>query len=211
MKETSLNGIKRRRIYNYMKKIIKIIKILLIVMVYVIMFWGLIKWISYPFTHKTEPKCECACNCEYTEPVIKEEVQETAVVVEEPQPIPEETKKEPPSKKESEPVIKEVKTASKDTYKAFAYDLVINEYLWSESDYQALVKLWTRESDWNPNAVNKSSGACNIPQALPCSKISNMYGDNSWESGIKWGLVYIKNRYGTPTKAWQHFQNKNWY
>lgn len=78
-----------------MKKIIKIIKILLIIMVYVIMFWGLIKWMSYPFTHKTETKCECTCNCGYEEPTKEEpKVEETALIIEEePQPVSEETKK----------------------------------------------------------------------------------------------------------------------
>ncbi len=198
------------------KKIIKVIKILLIIMVYVIMFWGLIKWISYPFTHKTEPvKCECTCNCGQTESTTKESENEISEKkepdIEETAPVVKKTDKEPPLNKGNTPTVKKVKTASKETYQAFAYDLVINQYLWSQEDYEALVKLWTRESDWNPNAVNKSSGACNIPQALPCNKISKAYGDNSWESGIKWGLSYIKNRYGNPRKAWQHFQNKNWY
>lgn len=189
-------------------KIIKVIKVLLIIMIYVILFWGLFKWISYPFTHKS--KCECTCNCVISEPAEeKVEVEETAAVVKEETPKVEELKVEP--KKEVKQEVKKTPKTDGNVYKEYAYDLVVNQYLWSESDYDALVKLWTRESNWNPNAVNKSSGACNIPQALPCNKISNMYGDNSWESGIKWGLYYIKNRYGTPTKAWQHFQNKNWY
>lgn len=185
-------------------------------MVYVIMFWGLIKWMSYPFVHRSETKCECTCNCGYTEPTadVVENKEDDIALVE--QPVMEE-KKEEPKKVEVKEVKQEVKSSAntykpgKNTYHDYAYDLVINQYAWSESDFQALVNLWNRESNWDPDAVNKSSGACNIPQALPCSKISNMYGDNSWESGIKWGLVYIKNRYGTPTAAWQHFQNKNWY
>ena len=28
---------------------------------------------------------------------------------------------------------------------------------------------------------------------------------------INWGLSYIKNRYGNPTNALNHFYNKNWY
>lgn len=28
---------------------------------------------------------------------------------------------------------------------------------------------------------------------------------------IRWGLKYIKERYGSPANAWSHFQSKNWY
>ncbi len=77
-----------------------------------------------------------------------------------------------------------------------------------------LDKLWTRESGWNPNAHNKSSGAHGIPQALPGSKMAS-YGAN-WETDartqIKWGLNgYIKPRYKTPCGAWGHSQSTGWY
>lgn len=168
------------------------------------MFWGLGNGIK-AILHKTND-----CNCDVLKEVVAVEVtlpNEKIEVEEEPK--IEEVKKEESKPVKTEPVIKA--TGAKAEYQAFAYDLVINQYIWSEEDFKALVNLWTKESDWNPNAVNKSSGACNIPQALPCNKISNAYGDNSWQSGIKWGLSYIKQRYGTPTGAWQHFQNKGWY
>jgi resuscitation-promoting factor RpfB len=28
---------------------------------------------------------------------------------------------------------------------------------------------------------------------------------------IRWGLGYIKGRYGDPCTAWGHFQRYNWY
>ena len=40
------------------------------------------------------------------------------------------------------------------------------------------------------------------------------HGDDYYTNGytqIRWGLDYISNRYGTPTKAWNHFLNNNWY
>jgi len=92
------------------------------------------------------------------------------------------------------------------------YILYASEYSSYDTDnMNCLIELWTRESNWNPNAVNRSSGACGIPQALPCSKISNKYGDNSYQSQIKWGIDYINSRYGNACNAWQHFLNKNWY
>ena len=105
------------------------------------------------------------------------------------------------------------KKVSKSDYKKYAHDLIINTYKWSEADYSALVKLWNKESGWNPNSHNSSSGAHGIPQALPASKMKSE-GSDYYTNGytqIRWGLKYIKNRYGTPSKAWRHFQNKNWY
>jgi hypothetical protein len=76
-----------------------------------------------------------------------------------------------------------------------------------------LDKLWTKESHWNPLAKNASSGAYGIPQALPGDKMAG-YGDD-WQTNpvpqVKWGLAYIKNRYGTPCDAWAHSQAKGWY
>ncbi len=76
-----------------------------------------------------------------------------------------------------------------------------------------LDSLFKKESGWNPKARNRSSGAYGIPQALPGNKMATV-GDD-WETNpatqIKWGLGYIKGRYGSPCKAWQHSQNVGWY
>ena len=34
---------------------------------------------------------------------------------------------------------------------------------------------------------------------------------NDYRIQVEHGLSYIKNRYGSPTNAWNHFQKKNWY
>lgn len=108
-----------------------------------------------------------------------------------------------------------IRTATGTTgeYQNYAKDLCLNTYGWSEYDFECLVKLWNKESGWNPNAHNKSSGAHGIPQSLPASKMAsegNDYYTNGYTQ-IRWGLKYIKNRYGTPAKAWQHSQNTGWY
>jgi len=76
-----------------------------------------------------------------------------------------------------------------------------------------LVNLWDRESHWNVYAQNKNSGAYGIPQALPGSKMASAGSD--WRTNpatqIKWGLGYIKSRYGSPCSAWSHFQKSGWY
>ncbi|MFC5182006.1 aggregation-promoting factor C-terminal-like domain-containing protein [Actinomadura harenae] len=78
--------------------------------------------------------------------------------------------------------------------------------------FGCLVKLWNRESGWNTHAANPS-GAYGIPQALPGSKMASAGPDwqNNAGTQIKWGLGYIKNRYGTPCGAWAHSQSTGWY
>ncbi len=102
-------------------------------------------------------------------------------------------------------------TAPKGEIQQYAHDLAINSYGWTEADFTGLVNLWNRESGWNPQSYNSSSGACGIPQALPCSKIAAAYGSNTWQNQIKWGLRYVSGKYGSGSKAWAFFQNNGWY
>lgn len=108
--------------------------------------------------------------------------------------------------------VQKRKIYNKNTIKSYAHNIVL-KYGWTEYDYECLVKLWNRESSWNPYAVNKRTGACGIPQSLPCKKMRS-FGKNyktNYKTQIKWGLNYIKNRYGTPANAWNHSQRKGWY
>lgn len=104
------------------------------------------------------------------------------------------------------------KSGDKKVYQDYAHDLVL-QYGWTENDFEALVKLWQKESGWNPYSKNKYSKAYGIPQALPGSKMASAGSDwaTNYKTQIKWGLKYIKNRYGSPSKAWAHFQKKHWY
>jgi hypothetical protein len=83
---------------------------------------------------------------------------------------------------------------------------------WS-GQFGCLDSLWTRESQWNYQATNPSSGAYGIPQALPGSKMATAGSD--WRTNpvtqMRWGLDYIASRYGTPCGAWAHSQNTGWY
>ena len=109
--------------------------------------------------------------------------------------------------------VSPAKTGNKAGYQQYAHDLVINTYGWSEYDFQCLVNLWERESGWNPNCHNNSSGAHGIPQSLPASKMASEGADyyTNGYTQIRWGLKYIKGRYGSPANAWSHFQSNNWY
>ena len=108
------------------------------------------------------------------------------------------------------------KHAKKVTMKVNANQQEILDYLlqevlnmgWSKKDYESAVNIIIKESSINPNSVNKSSGACGLFQAHPCSKAIKEYPDymTNYKSQVKWGLNYIKGRYKTPSNAWKFWQ-----
>lgn len=100
-----------------------------------------------------------------------------------------------------------VATSSRSEYESYAK--TYSNY--DDKQMNCLIQLWNHESGWNPNNVNKKSGACGIPQALPCSKIKKVEGSNDWKAQIRWGIKYINYRYKNPCGAWKHFQSKHWY
>lgn len=66
-----------------------------------------------------------------------------------------------------------------------------------------------KESGWNPNSVNKSSGACGLAQALPCSKL----GPN-WSNpvvALNWMNGYVNGRYGGWEGAYNFWTKNRWY
>lgn len=91
-------------------------------------------------------------------------------------------------------------------------------YGWdSGAEWEALVLLWQQESSWNNHANNTSSGAYGIPQALPYTKMpkaaqpESAGGSSDANAQIKWGLDYIKGRYGSPVMAEAHEKANGWY
>ncbi|MET8568496.1 transglycosylase SLT domain-containing protein [Streptomyces sp. NPDC004783] len=79
--------------------------------------------------------------------------------------------------------------------------------------WQCFSNIVDHESSWNYKAVNPSSGAYGLFQALPGSKMSSVGAD--WQTNpatqIKWGLNYMDSRYGSPCDAWNFWQNNHWY
>lgn len=96
--------------------------------------------------------------------------------------------------------------------KRFAQAYMSNKYGWCGQQFACLTTLWNRESGWRVNAHNPS-GAHGIPQALPGSKMAKF--GKKWRTDpqvqIKWGLHYIKNRYGSPCNALGHSHRFGWY
>ncbi|KUN71748.1 hypothetical protein AQJ54_03065 [Streptomyces griseorubiginosus] len=79
--------------------------------------------------------------------------------------------------------------------------------------FQCFSNIVDHESSWNYRAVNASSGAYGLFQALPGSKMSSVGAD--WQTNpatqIKWGLNYMDSRYGSPCEAWSFWQANHWY
>ena len=79
--------------------------------------------------------------------------------------------------------------------------------------FQCFSNIVNTESTWNYRAVNASSGAYGLVQALPGSKMSSAGAD--WQTNpatqIKWGLNYMDSRYGSPCAAWQFHLANGWY
>ena len=66
-----------------------------------------------------------------------------------------------------------------------------------------------KESGWNPNAVNRSSGACGLAQALPCSKVPGNGHDPV--NSLNLLQSYVLGRYGSWEGAIAHSKAKGWY
>ncbi|MFE6625305.1 transglycosylase SLT domain-containing protein [Streptomyces sp. NPDC008086] len=79
--------------------------------------------------------------------------------------------------------------------------------------FQCFSNIVDHESSWNYQAVNASSGAYGLFQALPGSKMSSVGSD--WQTNpatqIKWGLNYMNERYDSPCGAWSFWQANHWY
>lgn len=93
---------------------------------------------------------------------------------------------------------------------------IVGNYGWSPDQVDScLIPLWNGESGWRWNALNSSSGAYGIPQALPASKMAISGGDyqTSAATQVDWGLSYIKSSYGSPCSAWSKWNSRSphWY
>jgi hypothetical protein len=110
---------------------------------------------------------------------------------------------------QSKPDVPEVKVErdwdTRDS-KAYAQDVVL---AWADNQYLCLEKLWTKESNWRPEAYNKvkvmGKNAGGIPQIL------GMSTQTPAPRQIDRGFAYIMHRYGTPCMAWKHHLKKGWY
>jgi len=75
---------------------------------------------------------------------------------------------------------------------------------WTYVDY-----IVSKESGWNPSAVNSSSGACGLGQQLPCGKWSGAWNDPV--AALRAMDSYAKERYNSWAGAYSAWLSKNWW
>jgi hypothetical protein len=90
---------------------------------------------------------------------------------------------------------------------------MLAKFGWSKRQFRYLNALWSHESSWSVHAQNAYSGAYGIPQAVPGAKMAaaGPHWRTSARTQIRWGLRYIKSRYGSPRGAWDHELATGWY
>jgi hypothetical protein len=72
------------------------------------------------------------------------------------------------------------------------------------TQYKCALELYTKESNWRPNAKNGSHYG--IPQG---HSIYLKTADPIAQ--VQWGIKYNKNRYGSMCQALNHFKKWNWH
>jgi len=94
-----------------------------------------------------------------------------------------------------------------------ARQILRNKYGYGAGQFSCFNNIIIRESNWDINATNASSGAYGIPQALPGSKMASVGSD--WRTNpatqIIWAIGYMKDRYGSPCQAWGFKSSHGWY
>ena len=94
--------------------------------------------------------------------------------------------------------------ASSIRLKTIDYQIHALNKLRNIKEFNCLLKLYAKESAWNPKAVNGSHYG--IPQ-----------GNSKWlahQSGmvqIDWGIKYITHRYGSACIAYKHWSHYGWH
>lgn len=79
----------------------------------------------------------------------------------------------------------------------------------AESDWGYVDFIASKESGWNPNATNASSGACGLIQALPCSKVPGSGYDPV--DNLRWANGYATGRYGSWAAAYEFWTKNHWW
>jgi len=97
-------------------------------------------------------------------------------------------------------------------YQRYALDKLIEHNQLEQ--YPCLYELWMRESNWRPQALNKSSKALGIAQLMPKTwrNINTIPTQDGYKQ-VDAGLKYIDRHYGKGAicKAYAHHLAMGWY
>ena len=81
------------------------------------------------------------------------------------------------------------------------------------AQWECLLSLWTKESNWRPSAYNKTAVYQN-GEKLHAGGIPQILGldpDLKVEEQVERGLIYIESRYSNPCTAWRFWERNFWY
>jgi len=93
-------------------------------------------------------------------------------------------------------------TAAKEYVDYKTYSLYLLDFNYKE--YKCLLKLYGKESAWNPLASNGSH------YGIPQGKSEWLKEQDGWTQ-VVWGLDYIGHRYGEPCIALDHWSKYGWH
>ena len=96
-------------------------------------------------------------------------------------------------------------------YQRYAVDMLTQ--MGKLEQWSCLYTLWMRESNWNPRALNRESGAYGIAQFMPATW--QLVGFKRTDNGfvqVEAGLAYIQRKYGRNIcKALGSNISRGWY
>lgn len=118
-----------------------------------------------------------------------------------------------PKKETSLKIVKPVLAETNYTYTKHSdkkyYNEVISGLKTRYTNWEDAAELISKESGFDIGVINKTSGACGLPQALPCKKMKCSL--TNIDCQLDWQKEYITNRYGTIEKALKFHKINNWY
>lgn len=100
---------------------------------------------------------------------------------------------------------------------AEARAFIRERYGWRYAEFNALKAMWWRESNWRHDVINNHPNGpwYGLGQVNGGFIASRGYSIKEYMKSplaqIKVGAAYIKERYGSPTKAWAFWQANGWY
>jgi hypothetical protein len=90
----------------------------------------------------------------------------------------------------------------------------LSKFGWDNpTQWECLLSLWIKESNWRPDAYNKTPVRQN-GENLHAGGIPQILGldpDTTVEQQIERGLIYLESRYGSPCTAWRFWSSNFWY
>ena len=78
-------------------------------------------------------------------------------------------------------------------------------------EWKQYAELIARESGFKPDAINPTSGACGLAQALPCSKMQCSLDMDGVDCQLNWIKNYVYDRYGNIEHALVFHDVMNYY